>query len=514
MRRWAERWPPELLLFLAAAIALVSAAPLNTDTAYGLVAARRLLGGERFYIDFFETNPPLIYWLYAAAAYVGRLLSLSDPRTMGWFVAALLALSTLTAMWAFEPGRGRFERTLLVGSLLTAAVVPYFSWTGQREQVAAILFFPYCIVAARAASGQRLPRGFSIWCGILAGVGLAIKPFFLFAWLAVEAGVAIAAGWRRLMRAESLSIVAVQLLYGVAILAVTPQYVTKMVPVVARLYTGYGDQLEAGVRSTRFAGLAIVGAAAAGTLFWKRATGRVRETAIFGAATLGWLLAFVAQRKGWAYHLIPAFIYGSVSAVIGIKECLETMEAGASRRPRIMATAFSAPLLVVVLWASLSVPQLVKDVGRSLAGPRNVEADVADAVSEFVSPDEPVFFLSTSMWPAFPVVNMVHARWPYRYSFMWPIPALYPGRHRAEPLYRPPAEQGVLERQFFDAVVDDLARTPPKVIVVDSRPRLAAMNGRRFDFLQYFSASDRFRDLMTHYRSVVRVGPWEVYERE
>ena len=132
---------------------------------------------------------------------------------------------------------------------------------------------------------------------------------------------------------------------------------------------------------------------------------------------------------------------------------------------------------------------------------------------ESAATGEPIYFLSTSMWPAFPVVNMARAEWPYRYHFLWPIPALYATGSASLPTYRAPDAQSAVERQFFDAVIEDLIRTPPRVLVVDRRADLQAMQGQRFDFVEYFSGSTEFRALMARYRRIGFIGPWEVFER-
>jgi hypothetical protein len=124
---------------------------------------------------------------------------------------------------------------------------------------------------------------------------------------------------------------------------------------------------------------------------------------------------------------------------------------------------------------------------------------------------EPVYFLSTNVWPAFPVVNLAGATWPYHYHFLWPIPALYARHGNADVAYRPPGAQGPLERQFFDTVVHDLTRTPPRVLVA-GRYAQQAMGGRRFDFVEYFSGSPEFRKLLSKYEKR-SIGDLDIYER-
>ena len=57
---------------------------------------------------------------------------------------------------------------------------------GQRENILLIAVFPYLFAAAAVASGFSLPRALSLGIGVLAGVGFALKPYFLILWLAIE----------------------------------------------------------------------------------------------------------------------------------------------------------------------------------------------------------------------------------------------------------------------------------------------------------------------------------------
>jgi len=72
-----------------------------------------------------------------------------------------------------------------------------------------------------------------------------------------------------------------------------------------------------------------------------------------------------------------------------------------------------------------------------------------------------------------------------------------------------------MERAFFDTVVTDLQRIPPRVLIVDRSPNQQGMAyGRPFDFVRYFSGSKGFVELMRGYRLEGFVGPYAIYERK
>src|SRR5262249_42311575 len=176
-------------------------------------AGRRLLDGDRLYVDMMETNPPMIFWITAALAFVGRHLSISDAHVIGGFVATLILMCSVLALAVWRVTNGaRLLRFGAFGSFLGALLLPFVMWTGQREQIAALLTFPYIVLAAHAAAGSSARRPLAIAIGVLAAVGFAIKPFFLAAWIACELAVILQTRrWPSRARPEFWTVAVLQL---------------------------------------------------------------------------------------------------------------------------------------------------------------------------------------------------------------------------------------------------------------------------------------------------------------
>src|ERR1700679_1637233 len=51
---------------------------INTDNAVYLAVAQLLLGGKQPYVDFYDTNPPLIMYLNVIPAAIGNWLGLNS----------------------------------------------------------------------------------------------------------------------------------------------------------------------------------------------------------------------------------------------------------------------------------------------------------------------------------------------------------------------------------------------------------------------------------------------------
>jgi hypothetical protein len=506
---------PEVLVPLLAAAAVIVAAPFNCDAAWYMVAARRMLQGDRLFVDLLDTNPPLIVWLTAIPAFLSTVLNVSDRIVMHSFTAFLLVCSGLVAsrILRLAPAPSRPLAFVLVAAAATGLSVPWVVTMAQREQIAAMLIFPYVLLAARAASGAETARGLGLLVGAMAAIGVGLKPFFLGPWVVIELTVLLL---RRelvaLKRPEVGVVVLSQAVYVLLVIALTPAYFSEIVPFARATYGAYGTTWQAVAMSRKAAvvlSIALAGLAVPSLLSVRR--GRLSE--LLGAATLGFLLSYVVQAKGWYYQLIPALVFAACTVIAVIDA---TVAAARARLrdpgvPRLAMAGIAVAAMVAAAWVGPHGYRMLKmNVSVIAEGQHPAEPVLVRIVSE-LAPGEPIFFLSTAMWPAFPVVNDSGADWPYRYPFLWPLPGFYPGRPGERVAYRPPARQSPLERRFFEAVVSDMTATPPRLLFVERGPNQQAMEGRDFDFIQYFSGSPDFRQLFARYRSHGRVGAWDVY---
>jgi hypothetical protein len=512
-RRWHERWPPEALGMVVLAAFVMAAAPLNHDSAWYLVASRRLLGGDRLYIDLFDPNPPLVFWLWKWPVFIGERFGIADSAVVARSVVLIVSLSALAGLrvLSLEPMLSRALRSGLVAGFVIALMLFSFLDTGQRDQLAAILLFPYALLTARAANRLESPTAFRVGCGLLAAVGIALKPFFLLPWAAME--LVLLASVRRVRsagRIEVITVVLVQIVYGLLVVARTPEYLTTMVPLARATYGAY-DESRLLIRDVEVVALLVVGVLALATS--RLTSGPTRSLSqVLGAATLGFVMSYLLQAKGFAYHLLPAKVFGALT-VVAIGATVAAAFAGYRRQPQWRRVVLAAALLIIglsavpagrrVVWRAQAVIQF-----RQNPYPPTMQS-LVDAVAR-VADDQPVLVLSTNVWPAFPVVNLAGAKWPYHFNCLWPIPAFYAGPFG--PAYRRPADQTRFERTVFQTVVGDFIRIPPRLLIVDRNPQQQAMGGRQFDFVEYFSSSPEFSALFRRYRLIGRIWHWELFQ--
>ena len=170
----------------------------RSDMAFLLYAAERVLDGARLYVDVVEINPPLIVALNlpAVRARAGRSAS-SD-------IAMLPAAGDVSCCWAPWPlrrrvaaragrwtrartrarRRGAGDRSGCSSHRATTSGSGSTCWSRSR--------CPMCCWRWPGRGPGGADWGRRSFAGVLAGMGLALKPHFLLVWLRVEGYVA----WR------------------------------------------------------------------------------------------------------------------------------------------------------------------------------------------------------------------------------------------------------------------------------------------------------------------------------
>lgn len=147
-----------------AAYGILSRKVLNPDPFVFGVAAKRLLSGERLYVDFFEAKPPLATLCYA---FLGALW----PRSylaVCWGLAALLVVQGLIWLAWFRPRLATAAACLWFVVLYPATFGP-FGWL-STEHMSNLCITVVLLVTVTAVQDQCL-RG---WQYLLAGAATAV----------------------------------------------------------------------------------------------------------------------------------------------------------------------------------------------------------------------------------------------------------------------------------------------------------------------------------------------------
>src|SRR4029079_2179661 len=117
---------------------------------------------------------------------------------------------------------------------------------GQREHLLVIAILPYLSLCARQIEGSLSPPArIRLLLGIVAGVGIALKPYFLAAPAMTELAVFLFGARRpQLLRAENAGLAAVCLIYAAWIAVFEQTYVYKAASCASEIYGSFNRPIQ------------------------------------------------------------------------------------------------------------------------------------------------------------------------------------------------------------------------------------------------------------------------------
>jgi len=485
--------------------------PLDGDVAAILDFAVRMVDGERLYVDLVDVNPPLIFWLNLAPAWIAERLAL-DPAIVFVGLVLLLQVASLALCRAplarlselRQPGAQVLVR--LIG-LFAVVILPTHLF-GQREHLMTSFALPYLALAAVRLQGDRVGPGAAVLRAGFAAVGFLIKPYFLLVPCAVELCLLLQGGWRAtIRRPEPWVIGSLAPLYLAAAWLCHPSYFTEILPLVTRHYLNTSP-LAAVTRvfgePTRWLLLGVMIPVIAAGLAARQRPG-FRVACLF---TLAGIASALIQGKGWPYHMLP-FWEGSVLALAFVVAAVlpRIATAAAPDRPRLAALALFGA--VVALFTAANPPWRDRlNYADSFAG--RLEPLLArDAYGERV------LWLTDAIYPKYPTVLYGHVRPASRFMELWLIDGLYraQGAGSRRPAMRPPAQMSADERRLFDTVGTSLERNRPALVLIASAAAELGVAPDRFDYLAYFLRHPSFAREWRHYREVAEIDGTRVFRR-
>ena len=489
---------------------------LNHDVSWIAHSARWLLDGRSFGTDVLDPNPPLIWWMSLPAAALANSGLLDEPaavRVVFWSYFLISATIFFRVLADVDPRDRAASMGWWACFLIMATLAPGFSF-GQREYLSVLFAMPYlasaCVRLQRFQNSDRLVYAA---VGLLAGIGFAIKPFFLAVPLLVEGLLAARLGWRSLFRLESVVLALTVLAYVLAVLILVPQYVTFTLPLMRSIYWAFDSGSFSMVLSRYWT---VTQPLLYGALVALLSRTWTRQHTVVLLAGLGYSVSYFIQAKGFVYHAYPVLLFCCV--FLGISVASGLVRVWNSRRDQ----AGPIPLLLVFAILVLVIPPAkhVHDgvmrwyfqfnLAHGETG--QFRQEIISVVNHFARSRQSYFFaFSTHPFPGFPTASYTAAEWSGRASAQG-ILAAYA---RMDEVSGPGLRESIIRAAELQRrmVIEDMERRPPAVVFVErSRSRLA-MNGRAFDDVAFYLQDPEFQRIWNTYEEYPPLGPLRVFVR-
>lgn len=476
--------------------------PLNHDVSWFLYGAGRVLDGAVLYRDIVEINPPLGFYLFVPIVAAARMLAISEVVALKCVLLLATVISLLIARSTIERALAEYPVALrgLLMIVLAAMLVP-LNDIGQREHLMLILSLPYMLHALLRSNGDEYPTSRGLLIGVAAGIGFALKPFFLIAWIAIEIIVASRRGPKSLSSVENFAIASVLVVYLAVVFTITPEYLT-LVQSLGGIYRSYQTDPLAMFLTRRvvvwYVTLIMVA-------ILVRRVSRDRTMTVFFAIGTSLMIAAFVQLTGWGYHFYPADVFNRLLLVMLVWSALSSSD---SRRGSMSRRSAIALMLVVPAFLALEQVRFDRpQANRSLTLLPAVRAD---------KERQPMMVFSTSIASAFPLVLYAERPWASRYNCLWPLPGLYEvgdDRIGGEARYHARASMIEVEAAFVDSLAVDLERNRPGIMVVDRHRLQQGFTRLTFDVERYLNGIPRIKQLLREYDSVDQIDSMLILRR-
>jgi hypothetical protein len=326
-----------LLFILDLALIVVSPLRIHTDDALHILHAKSILAGSVPYADFFAFNFPLVIYQHIPVVLIADLLQVNIILVMQLTIFG-------TVVWSALMSRHLLVRHLESGKQLAALLglvlalhSLYFltrNWFGAKSQVVVLLYLPFLLLCWLRFNGHSFDPRLAAFLGIMAALGINIKPHYYAVFLGIEAlWVFEKRDFRHLLSPEMIGFGVVTLLYGIHFLLISAEMRQALWTNLLVAQQGYRLQAERNDTLIQFIGryiLIVIIALAPFALHQKkrviddliRALGLM---ALIGLAIYIWHWRDLGSQRGIMYFACMSIVALEVSQVGLVDESRSTI---------------------------------------------------------------------------------------------------------------------------------------------------------------------------------------------
>lgn len=494
---------------------------IGWDPALHLQCAQLIAAGGLPYVDMFDVNPPLIWYLDVLPAVVASQFNLPVTLTFNLFMWLLMVLSaSLCAYIALTKlERNSYAHMINFGLIFGLLYFNFFLTFdfGQREQIFVLLYFPFLFLRYARYSGAAIVKSEAILIGLLAGIGICLKHYFLFNAICVELFLLLTTSrkksWSSFFSTESITAFIFALVYLLHFFllpqAVRENYFGFLVPAFASGYQFWDTSLAGSLGAPDKRGVFFLL-----SLSGLMALAFSRRSSLLGccaAFAFSGVVPYLLQFKGWAYQDIPAFagavivICGGIAAVIAtLVESISKAKRGTVR----FSSIFSASCLgLMVLIAGISIVNGREEYDKVKAEPNfpmsrigfagdspysDIDSPFATIILANAKARESVIFIGNAVAPGFPVTTQLNVKPGSRHLHCCILSVLQYIKD-----VRPASPEKTRLLSFKDGIVkeyiDDIEKNKPVLIFMQNNPATEYLTPYKFE--QYLKNYKKIDDV-------------------
>jgi hypothetical protein len=485
---------------------------VNHDVYWLLEVVQRKFLGGKYYYQFFESNPPLILYLYMLPVWLAQKTSSSVITFYYVYLFLLAFLSLLVASRFFDYifNDKKQQGIFLVLWAIVLFILPSYDF-GQRSHIALICLLPYvCLLEVRRLGysiGWKLP----LFIGFFAFLGLALKPYYLIPLFLAETWLIYCSrkffAWFRL---ELLVLGFFCFAYLVIIALLDPEYYTLMIPFLMRYYSFFflpllgNDGVFSVITLTVIFSIFIV------ILFYRNL--KVSKFLMLHLLIMiGFYSSYIFQKVPWYYHFYPVIALSMIISVWIIMQLYLDHSCSVGRGVFYLLSAFViSAYTATVLFGTY----LVYTHGNILS---SVNEDpgfnkMALITKQFAY-NKKIYVFNTQLKSTYVLEQKTNVENVSRFPHFWMIPGMILLGQQALSVT---ANKQLQHDQdtIRQAVVDDFIRLKPSLVLIDvSACKLYIRNCTQFDYLSFLFKNKDFRSIWKHYHYLRTEWSYAIFQR-
>lgn len=495
---------------------------LGPDVGWLIRSVRMMLAGQRFGVDIFEPNLPVMWYLCMPAALGVELFGLTEVDAIRLWIWILAGTSLFVAWACLNYSTDRSFR--LLAELSAAAIAlcvlvgPSF---GQREHLAFLLSLSYLFVVRLRSSGVAVDSRLAIFAGVLGGLAFSIKPVFLVVPLAIE--FSMLALWRRhwkLFRQETVTIAIAGCVSFLGTMVLAPDYLKTVVPAAYATYWAYDNPFGRVLANYPVAMTVFAGWVAVVVADYRIARSLLTWFAAFGA----WTASYFFQHRGFDYHGYPAiacaFVISMGMLAILVGKAISTADRSLAEEKVRLAKLRTAGVAALLLITSQSLASDTRLWFRStqedwpLSRYFARKAVLTYLQSQGIGAGTSIFSFSSNPSPAYPILNYLGADGAGPDVAQFLLPAWLRREEVRDARRREAIEAAMVIQRLH--VSRTLIMEKPDIILVNKWSHSARPAAKRIKYVDYFAIfgeDPAVAAALARYRKVAELEDIEVYRR-
>jgi hypothetical protein len=378
--------------------------------------ARLLVRGKIPYVDMLDSNPPLIYYLDTIPAIFSQYCHIPPPLAFNLFVWAIAVISLVASgsvLLRTKHLHHFFYLAPLLVALASLSCVLRIDF-GQREHLFVLLYAPFFFLRSFRRRNENFGQAESILIGILGGIGICLKHYFVAVAAAVEIFWLIQdRRYRLLFTPEVFAAGSIAVIYALHFLFVPASMRDAYFSFIVPLYSfGYIFWDAADIFILNCYGVQEFQVMLILVLLAQLMPRRLNLLPPIVVLTLSGLCIFDYQGKGWTYQSIPLrfgmFLLLALSASFLLSYLSKTIR---TNRTILLGVALTFGCTIPILSFGRELYAALQDKSFDLAkiGYRGccTNADLgpyAQTIIKYTKPSDTVLFIGNGVFPAFPAL--------------------------------------------------------------------------------------------------------------